>query len=102
MINKKGQANGTEYKFIQESETKRIFRESIIAFFGTLSIIGFIVSFYFLMQMTDNLSVTGNVTGIEEGNFYGIIFVVLFSFIVSVSAIIWFRKHRKDYHNHRG
>jgi len=88
-------------KIIQEDLKKekklRIVRESVIVFFGTIAIIGFIVSFYFFMQMIDTWSVTGNVIGIEEGNFYGIIIVVIVSLLGSILAVTWFRKFRKDY-----
>ncbi len=92
-------------KIIQDDLKKqtrlRIIRGSAVVFFGTIAIIGFVISFYFFIQMTDVGSVTGNVIGIKEGNFYGIIILVMISLLGSILAIVWFRKFRKDFIEHR-
>jgi uncharacterized membrane protein len=82
-------------------EKTRLLRQSFVAFFGTIAIIGFAVSFYFFMNMADVSSVTGNVIGIKEGNFYGILILLFVCLVGALLAILWFRKFRKKYLEHR-
>ena len=80
---------------LEKERKKRVFRRFLIVFSGTISIIGFIVSIYFLIEYGIGGSVTGSVIGNAEGNVYGLVIVSVLFLIWSVRTILWSRVNLK-------
>jgi len=73
---------------------KKIAKEFLIVFSGTISIIGFIVSTVFLIQMSIENNLTGRVIGNGEGNIYGLIILSILCLLWAIQMLLWFRKEK--------
>lgn len=82
-------------KLKEKSKNKAQLGKSV-TILAIVSIIGFAITLIFLWQGAITNRVTGNVVGTEEGNLYGTIFIVLILFIVSIVALFYLRKNKKD------
>ncbi|MBD3252940.1 hypothetical protein GF386_04365 [Candidatus Pacearchaeota archaeon] len=73
--------------------------QNSVVFFGSICVVGFIVSLYFLIEMAVR-SFNGS-SGISFGDIIGMIIIVSLSFFVSVGSLMWFKKYRKDFFSYR-
>lgn len=62
---------------------------------ATVAIIGFAITLLFLGQEAITNRMTGKIIRVEEGNLYGIIFIVLILFITSIATLIYLKKNPK-------
>jgi hypothetical protein len=75
-------------RLLKEMEFKEKLFNSLIIFFGILTIAGFTISLFFLARMT------GGVIGILNENIYGAI--VIISFFLALCIVILLRFSSKD------
>jgi len=69
-----------------------------LVFFGSLAIVGFVVTLYFLIEM---IVVSQQTVGIiNEEYIYGFLIATVISFVISVITIWWYGKFRKKYLKH--
>jgi hypothetical protein len=83
-------------KQVVENSKERIvwgLRQIFIVFTGTIAIICFIVILGFLIRMYIDQIIMGDIVGMPESYIYGLIFVVLVSFLWTVQTLIWYYKN---------
>jgi hypothetical protein len=94
-MNKKAQINEEIIKKEIESDLKirrkhEKIREIAITVLGTVSIIGSIISLFFLLQV----EITGSVIGPARNNIYGLMFIIIFLFIWTIIVLLWNKKKK--------
>jgi len=63
---------------------------------GAMTVVGFVVSLWFFIDMAIRQSLAGEINSVLEGQIYGYLIVTFILLGWSVIAIVWFRKIRKE------
>ncbi|MFA5855871.1 MAG: hypothetical protein WC867_00805 [Candidatus Pacearchaeota archaeon] len=83
-------------KKILEEDTKPkkklgFMRVGVYLFF-ILTLVGLLISFIFLRDIT----ISGNLIGIKEGNLYGLMVILIFFIVWTFLMVEWFKRSNKD------
>ena len=100
MIKTKEEILNEEKRELRKVIVKDMAKQNAVVFFGTISIIGSIVTLTLLMQMAMHVE-SSNMIRLDEGDIYGLVFIMVMLLTLSVSSIFWFRKFRGEYLEHR-
>jgi len=84
---------------IRREIVRQMTLQNSVVFFGSICVVGFIVSLYVLVEMA--VRIFNGSAGISFGNILGLIIVVILSFFISLGSLIWFRKYRKDFFSYK-